>query len=101
MGREALNMMLHILLRQFDPQLTLAGIGDVEISGVREDSRLVERGDLFIARGGTKTSGVEFVADATARGAVAIVTETKIPSCAAPQVRVEDAARAAAVFANL
>lgn len=50
--------------------------GDAEkckVHGVREDSRLVHPGDLFIAREGTGTSGSAFLMDAIDRGAVAVV----------------------------
>src|SRR3954468_356346 len=101
MGREVPDMMLHTLLRQFDPQHSLTGIPDIEIAGVREDSRLVQRGELFIARSGTKTSGIEFIADAFGRGAVAALPTPKSPASPLPQVVVEAPARAAALLANL
>ena len=47
------------------------GGGDVEILGVCEDSRRARTGDLFVARGGTKTTGEKFVAEAGGQGAVA------------------------------
>ena len=40
-GKGFLPMQLHALLRQFDPQLSLVGIPNVEITGVAEDSRRV------------------------------------------------------------
>jgi UDP-N-acetylmuramoyl-L-alanyl-D-glutamate--2,6-diaminopimelate ligase len=69
---------LHTLLRQFDSSISLSGIPNTEINGVREDSRQVTPGDLFVARGGTKTDGAKYVADAKDRGAVAVVCEEKI-----------------------
>ena len=72
-------MQLHALLRQFDPQLPLTGIPNVEINGVREDSRLVQPGDLFIARAGTKADGHQVRRRRqVGRGAVAVVTNAKI-----------------------
>lgn len=94
-------MFLHSLLRQFDPSIDLAGIKDVGITGIAEDSRLVEPGNLFIAKPGTKTNGSEFVADATARGAAALVTQTKTANIPLPQVVVSNAGSAASVLANL
>jgi UDP-N-acetylmuramoyl-L-alanyl-D-glutamate--2,6-diaminopimelate ligase len=52
---------------------------DPEITGVAEDSRKVKPGDLFVARGGTKTSGEKFVEEALARGAVAMVLPVENP----------------------
>lgn len=45
-----------------------------EIGGISADSRKVSPGDLFVALHGTKADGTAYVADAIARGAVAIVT---------------------------
>jgi UDP-N-acetylmuramoyl-L-alanyl-D-glutamate--2,6-diaminopimelate ligase len=47
----------------------------VDITDVTDDSRRVTLGALFIARGGTKTSGQAYIADALKRGAAAIVTD--------------------------
>ncbi len=94
-------LLLHALLRQFDPQFSLSGIPNIEISGVREDSRCVTPGDLFVARGGTKTDGAQYVADAKGRGAVAVVCEAKIPNSPLPCIVVENAGAAASVLANL
>ncbi len=50
------------------------GAADPEVVRVCEDSRKVRAGDLFVARGGTKADGRRFVADAVARGAVAVIS---------------------------
>src|SRR4051812_22541395 len=72
-------MLLHSLLRQYDPLISLSGIPNVETTGVREDSRQVQRGDLFIARAGAKADGLQFVSEAKARGAVAVVSQARLP----------------------
>ena len=46
---------------------------DVEITGLASDSRDVRPGYLFAALPGTRASGVDFIADAVARGAVAVL----------------------------
>ena len=96
-------MLLHTLLKQFNPQISTAGIPNVEVAGVREDSRQVRPGDLFVARAGGKADGAQFVADAKARGAVAVVCQSPLPkaACPLPQVAVADPAAAASVLANL
>jgi UDP-N-acetylmuramoyl-L-alanyl-D-glutamate--2,6-diaminopimelate ligase len=96
-------MLLHTLLRQFHPQISLAGVPNVEVAGVREDSRQVRRGDLFVARPGTRADGVQFVSDAKARGAVAVVSQTPLPKSVSPlpPVAVPDAGVAASILANL
>src|SRR5438477_5328556 len=94
-------MQLHALLRQFDPQLSLSGISNVEINGVCEDSRRATSGSLFVARAGVKANGHDFIADAKARGAVAVVTAATIRKSPLPQIVVKDTARAASALANL
>lgn len=47
--------------------------GDVEIAGLASDSRAVEPGFLFAALPGTRADGRDYVADAIARGATAIL----------------------------
>src|SRR5207248_682224 len=45
------------------------------VAEVRDDSRRIERGDLFVAIPGTAADGRRFIADAAARGAAALVVE--------------------------
>ena len=49
---------------------------DIEVRGLSADSREVEPGFLFAALAGGRADGAEFVAEAIARGAVAILTRT-------------------------
>lgn len=53
--------------------LTHALPGDPEIAGLTADSRAVKPGDLFAALPGGKADGSSFIADAIARGAVAVL----------------------------
>ena len=53
----------------------LSGTADLEISEVRDDSRQVRRGDLFVAVPGTQADGRRFIDDALAKGAAAVLTE--------------------------
>lgn len=50
-------------------------IADITITGVTSDSRKVQPGFLFAALKGVKADGGRFVADAVARGAVAVITD--------------------------
>src|SRR5947209_2980180 len=93
-------MQFHDLLRQFDPSLPLTGIPKGPVEGVCEDSRLVQPGYLFVARAGGKTDGATHATDAIARGAIAIVTEAKLPGIAVPQVVVKRAATAVALLSH-
>ncbi len=94
-------MLLHALIRQFDPQISLSGIPDIEITGVREDSRQVQLGDLFVARPGTRTDGAAFLYDAADRGAAAAVVAARTPEVPLPQIVAADTAWAASILANL
>jgi UDP-N-acetylmuramoyl-L-alanyl-D-glutamate--2,6-diaminopimelate ligase len=64
----------HLLQGVSDARIA-AGDGQVLIHEVRDDSRLVQPGDLFVAVPGTKLDGRRFVDDAKAKGATAILTE--------------------------
>ncbi len=90
----------------------LAGIGGVVVRGdatrtvveVRDDSRLVGPGDLFVAVPGAQVDGRRFVDDALARGGVAIVTQSTgvdliPPGSAAVLIQVPDARRALGIIA--
>ena len=94
-------MFLHSLIRQFSSQISLSDLPDVQISGICEDSRQAQPGCLFVARPGTKSDGAQFVADAAARGAAAVVSQVRLPQVSIPQIVVSDANSAASSLANL
>jgi UDP-N-acetylmuramoyl-L-alanyl-D-glutamate--2,6-diaminopimelate ligase len=94
-------MLLHALLRQFDSNIEVSGIPNVQITGVCEDSRTARGGSLFIARPGTLIDGSQYMTDAAARGAVASVTQKRLPAVNLPQIVVDDANAAASILANL
>jgi len=52
------------------------GVANREVHGLQVDSRRVKPGDLFLALPGMVVDGREFIGDAVASGAVAIVYET-------------------------
>lgn len=93
-------MLLHELLRRFDPSIRLGATPNIEITGVQEDSRLVQPGHLFIARSGTKTDGSQFLADAQKAGAVAAITSKRLDGVPLPQI-VSTNPAAASILANL
>jgi UDP-N-acetylmuramoyl-L-alanyl-D-glutamate--2,6-diaminopimelate ligase len=51
-----------------------AGSGNVEVAGITSDSRNVRPGCVFVAIAGSKADGARYIADAVAKGAVAILT---------------------------
>jgi UDP-N-acetylmuramoyl-L-alanyl-D-glutamate--2,6-diaminopimelate ligase len=79
-------------------------IGDaaVRVTGVRQDSRQVEPGELFVVRAGKAKSGADFVAEAVARGAVALLVEAGLPRppVALPVIEVSDVRRGLALAAE-
>ena len=70
------------------------------ITGVQEDSRLCEPGDLFVAIQGTRQDGVAYVRDALRNGAVAVAAE-RDPGAGVRWLRVPDARTAAGRLADL
>lgn len=51
---------------------------DIEISGVKSDSRMVKPGDLFVAVKGFYKDHYEFIDEAIKNGAVAIISDRKV-----------------------
>lgn len=76
------------------------GPDDVEISGVTQDSRTVQPGDLFLAWSGSTWDAHGFLAEAAEKGAVAAVVERYVPEAGMPQVQVSDGRLAAALAAD-
>ena len=65
-----------------------APTGDARVRGVTHDSRLVEPGYLFVAIDGARQDGHEFVPQAVARGAVAVIGERAVARAGVPQLLV-------------
>ena len=84
----------------------VTGDASVQVTGVRQDSRTVEPGDLFAMRAGLKARGSEFAGDAIARGAVALLAEPSfvgdapVPVVSVDDVRVGLARAASAVYGH-
>jgi UDP-N-acetylmuramoyl-L-alanyl-D-glutamate--2,6-diaminopimelate ligase len=53
-------------------RVALDGNAEIDVRGVGADSRLVRAGDFFFALRGSQTDGARFVAEACARGAIAV-----------------------------
>src|SRR5687768_15551820 len=78
-----------------DDTLRLKGSGEVEVRGLAADSRAVEPGFLFAALPGTHTDGSRFVADALARGAVAVLGDPALAATIEVPVLIAEEPRAA------
>lgn len=72
---------------------------DIGVSGVKSDSRQVERGDVFVAVRGAAVDGHDYVSQAAGRGAVACVTEMSVDTGDALNIVVPDSAKALAELA--
>jgi UDP-N-acetylmuramoyl-L-alanyl-D-glutamate--2,6-diaminopimelate ligase len=72
---------------------------DPVIRAVRYDSRLVEPGDLFVARRGQHADGHDHVVAAVAAGAVAVILERPVPGIRVPEIVVRDSRIALALAA--
>jgi UDP-N-acetylmuramoyl-L-alanyl-D-glutamate--2,6-diaminopimelate ligase len=72
-------MTLSQLLVELAPQrcLEMENCADLEINGLCDDSRRVQPGDLFVALGGLSSDGRQFVEQAIAKGAVAVIIESE------------------------
>jgi UDP-N-acetylmuramoyl-L-alanyl-D-glutamate--2,6-diaminopimelate ligase len=64
-------------------EYTLLGSSEAEIRGIHLDSKRIRKGDLFAALPGAENHGLEFLEEAEAAGAVAVLSdrnaETKLP----------------------
>jgi UDP-N-acetylmuramoyl-L-alanyl-D-glutamate--2,6-diaminopimelate ligase len=73
-----------------------ARLAALEVAGVSADSRSIKPGDLFVAVAGAKADGLEFLPQALAAGAAAVMAE-RPPSIALPAsvpfIKVDDARR--------
>lgn len=70
-------MILKKLLEKLEYQV-VSGDGAVEINHLQNDSRKVEKGDVFVCIQGAGFDGHEFVTDVTQKGAVAIIVMEEV-----------------------
>ena len=77
-------MKLEIILKNIK-SCSVTGNQEQEITGINIDSRLIEKGHLFIAVKGTQTDGHAYIGKAIEKGAAAIVCET-MPEILNPEV---------------
>ncbi len=81
------------------PSATVRDLVDAEVGKICCDSRQVAAGDVFVAvRGGQEEDRHQFIGDAVARGACAVVVEDDTP-CAAVHIVVGDSRSALAQLA--
>lgn len=69
----------------------IKGILPGNVTGITQDSRLVETGFIFAARSGARSRGLDYIESAAEQGAVLVVTDEDIPpGSPLPVVRVGD-----------
>ncbi len=87
-------------LAELSPRVV--GDGNVRLAGVRQDSRRVEAGELFVARRGAHSHGAAHVLDAVAKGARAVMQEAEepLPATRLPILQVTDIKRGLALAAE-
>lgn len=90
-------MKLDHLLKNIDVRSTEGDL-EVEVTGIRYDSRAVDRGAVFVAIRGQHSDGNDFVDEAVSRGAVGVVSENT-GSGSVPWVQVESGRAALAALA--
>ena len=64
------------------------------ITGVVHDTRHVKKGDLFVAIVGERLDGHQFLKQASAKGAKAVVVSRLASGVKIPQIKVEDTTKA-------
>lgn len=77
----------------------LIGTANVDINGIAYDSKNVKPGFLFAALSGQNVHGLQFVSEAKAQGAVAILSDSRFDS-SLPMILVPDARYALAYLSN-
>jgi UDP-N-acetylmuramoyl-L-alanyl-D-glutamate--2,6-diaminopimelate ligase len=79
-----------------------AGPMDIAVQGLTADSRQVAKGSLFVAAKGTRSNGHDFIAQAVASGALAVVCEylPEVLESGATYVVVEESREALGIIAG-
>ncbi len=70
----------------------IVGNTSARVRGIRHDSRRIEPGDVFVARRGERTDGLQFIDETVARGASAVMVQgDHVPQrCTVPMLVVDD-----------
>ena len=82
---------LGVRLRQLLPEAEFFGVDDIVARSCSADSRTCRDGDLFVALVGSDVDGHDYIAEAIANGATAILAERYVPSAGVPLCIVPDA----------
>ncbi len=69
----------------------ISPLPETEILGIKDDSRKVSRGDIFVAVKGSSVDGHRYIPNAIELGAAAVVGTEEIEGLSVPYIRVADA----------
>jgi UDP-N-acetylmuramoyl-L-alanyl-D-glutamate--2,6-diaminopimelate ligase len=97
----ALVAAAHTLAPDARARVAAARQAETRVAGIVHDSRAVSPGAVFVAIRGARADGADFAADAMARGAVAIVSETPGADGSGLWLRTADARLALAELAAI
>lgn len=86
-------MKLATLLREVETEF-VNGSAEIDIQSIAYDSRKAEPGALFIALPGEKADGAQFIPQAVAAGAIAVVAEKDVPLPGVTVIVVKNARKA-------
>ncbi len=92
-------MKLATLIQDLGTAAEVKGSSEVEVGRVRESSRDIEPGDVFVATRGLKSDGHAYIPQALERGAAALVVETPPAAAKVPVVVVKDSRHALGILA--
>lgn len=73
---------------------------DIEIEGIRCDSRAVKPGDVFVCIEGFATDGHRYIMDAVEHGAKALIVQKEAETYGVPAITVKNTRRALAAMAH-
>lgn len=59
---------------------------ELKITGISDDTRYLQEGDLFVCRNGKNYKGADFIIEATLKGAKAILSESKLTATTIPVI---------------
>ena len=92
-------MKIQELFKKLVPDASIPKI-PLEIKGLSENSKTVNKNFLFFARKGTKNKGTDFIQEALKNGAIAICAEEKILESSVPVISVPSVQEIEAPVAN-
>lgn len=78
----------------------ISGKKNIDIKNIKNDSRKIEKGDMFIAEKGYTVDGHLYIEDAIKNGALAVVTEEDILDYDITWIEVENSVEAMAKFSS-